>query len=159
MNIFAELKKIWNFIDSMGFPGKPSFEAFVATDGEGRVLVNGREYEKGEAYLALVDINATFMMQIVGSDLHSSANGVVCGTISSTKKIVDAEDEKFFLADPRAAKAWLLAHKIVEEPDGPSFVYYEEDCGNLLVKEKITEENLVDAERMMLGINELEDLS
>lgn len=155
-NIFAKLKKIQKSIDEMDYPGMP-FQAFVATDGEGKILVNGREYR--EAYLALMDINSMFMMQVVGSDLFSPANGVTCGVVSSTKRILDAEDDSFMIEDADAAKAWLLAHKIIEEPDGPSVVFYEEETGFLFVKERLDEAGVSYVEQRLLGINEIKDLA
>lgn len=156
MNIFARLKGIQKFISSMEYPGMP-FQVFVATDGDGKVLVNGREYCEG--YLALMDINSMFIMQVVGSDLFSPANGVACGVISPTKRILGAEDAEFRIEDADAAKAWLLAHKIIEEPDGPSVVYYEEETGFLFVKERLDEAGVSYVEQRVLGINEIKELA
>ena len=154
MNIFTRLKKLYKSIAEMDYPGMP-FQAFVATDGKGKILVNGREYR--EVTLALMDINSMFMMQVVGSDLFSPANGVTNGVISPTKRILSAKDDEFMIASADAAKAWLLAHKIIEEPDGPSVVYYEEETGFLLAKERLDEARVYYVEQKVLGINEVKE--
>ena len=156
MKIFAKLKNIYRSISSMDYPGMP-FQAFVATDGKGKILVNGREYREG--YLALMDINSMFMMEVVGSDLFSPANGVTSGVISPTKRILGAKDDEFMVVNADAAKAWLLAHKIIEEPDGPSIVYFEEETGFLFVKERLDEAGVSYAEQRLLGINEIKELA
>lgn len=144
---FEKFKQIWGAIDEMAYPGAP-FMAFIARDGE-KILVNGREYT--EPGTALADINSIFIMQIVGSDLHRSADGVSCGAIAPVKTILAAGEGDFSIADASAAQAWLLAHKIIEDPNGPSMVYYDEDLNFVFADENISEEKAELLEHELIG--------
>lgn len=154
--IYAKMKKLAKDLMDMEYPGGP-FQCVVATDGKGKCSVNGREYK--EAALALADLNGMFTMQIVGSHHHCPAGGVDAGTLGSLGDILRADDEDFYIADWRAAKAWLAAHAIVERPqNGPAFLFYDEEDGFLIAKEGITEETLAAIRGAIFGEVTLDDL-